>query len=120
MRLYARHARMDLHPTVACVGIPDLGAAPGGAARVEDAGAAGIELADAIGREVRGAGHGPDIAASLGLGCRLLVYEDRAFALTREGNVTLLAARDEDAASLVLWASLPDRSEAARRRSSRS
>lgn len=105
MRLYAHHAGMDLHPTVACVGIPSLSAAPQEAGRVEDAGSAGIEIADAIGREVRGAGHGPDIAASLGLGCRLLVYEDRAFALAREGNVTLLAGRDEEAASLVLWAS---------------
>ena len=103
MRLYARRARLDVHPTVACVGIPKLDAAPEAARRVEDAGEDGIALADAIGREIRGAGHGPDIAASLDLGFRLLVYEDRAFALTREGSVALLAARDEEAAELALW-----------------
>ncbi len=103
IRLYSRRAGMDLHPSVTCLGIPDLSGAPDLAARVEEAGDAGVALADSIGREVRGAGHGPDISASLALGCRLLVYEDRAFALIRDGNVTLLAGRDEEAASLVMW-----------------
>ena len=106
MRLYAQHAGMDLLPTVACVGDPRPEAAPDAAARVEDAGEAGIALADAIGREIRGAGHGPDIAASLGLGGRLIVFEDRAFALAREGIVTLLAGRDEEAAAIALWGGL--------------
>jgi ribosomal protein S18 acetylase RimI-like enzyme len=106
MRLYARHAGMHVAPSVAALGIPKLDAAPAEAARVEDAGNAGIALADAIGRELRGAGHGPDIEASLELGCRLLVYEDRAFALTREGFVVLLGARDEEAAALALWGAL--------------
>lgn len=108
MRLYARHAGMHVHPTVACVGIPMLDAAPSLATRVEDAGSAGIALADAIGREIRGAGHGPDVAASLELGCRLLVFEDRAFALVREGLVVALAGRDDEAAALALWAALLD------------
>lgn len=103
MRLYAHHAGMDLHPAVACVGIPDLSRAPACAAAVEDAGESGIALADAIGREIRGAGHGPDLGPALRLGYRLLVFEDRAFVLAREGNVTLLAARDDEAASLALW-----------------
>ncbi len=55
---------------------------------------------------MRGAGHGPDLPTALTGGARLLVLEDRAFALMREGNAMLLAARDEDAAAAVLWAGL--------------
>jgi len=36
-------------------------------------------------------------------GARLLVYEDRAFALARGGNVMMLGARDEQAAQRLLW-----------------
>ena len=32
-----------------------------------------------------------------------MTYEDRAFALVRDANISLLAARDEEAASAVLW-----------------
>jgi len=103
MRLYAVTARLDVLPCVAAVGIPVLDQAPPQAARVEDAGEGGVDLADAIGREVRGAGHGIDIAAALRFGARLLTYEDRAFALVRDANISLLAARDEEAASAVLW-----------------
>lgn len=106
MRLYTDHAGMTLKPTVAAVGIPDLSRAPDDTAGVDDAGEAGIELADAIGREQRGAGHGPDLAACVGLGARLPVYEDRAFALAREGQVVLLGARDAQAAALALWGAL--------------
>jgi hypothetical protein len=70
---------------------------------VHDAGESGIDVADAIGRAVRGAGHGRDLAVPLAHGARLLVYEERAFGLARGGQVSLLAARDEEAAQLVLW-----------------
>lgn len=103
MRLYSHHAGMDVRPAVACLGIPDLGKAPDQAADVVDAGPAGVALAEAIGREVRGAGHGSDLDAALSLGCRLLVYEDRAFALARDGVVSLLAGRDDEAAAIALW-----------------
>jgi len=105
MRRYAR-AGFALRPCVAAMGIPDLRRAPDVVARVEDAGEDGIEVADAIGRAVRGAGHGPDIPTALAGGARLLVLEDRAFALMREGNAMLLAATDAEAASTVLWAGL--------------
>ncbi len=105
MRRYAR-AGFALAPCLAAMGIPDLSRAPDAVARVEDAGAAGIAAADRIGRVVRGAGHGRDLPVALAGGARLLVLEDRAFALMREGNVMLLAATDEDAAGTVLWAGL--------------
>ena len=53
---------------------------------IVDAGEAGIAVADAIGRELRGAGHGRDLPVPMAHGARLLVFEDRAFALARGSN----------------------------------
>lgn len=103
MRSYARLG-LDLRPAVAAGGtvdasrIPDIGG-------VVEAGEAGIETADAIGRAVRGAGHGRDLAVPLATGARLFVCEDRAFGVLRDGgDVMLLAGTDEEAATRVLWA----------------
>ena len=54
----------------------------------------------------RGTGYGDDLTLLLDSGSRLLAFEDRAVACVREGAVQLLAARDEDAAELILWAAL--------------
>jgi GNAT superfamily N-acetyltransferase len=106
MRRYGR-AGFALRPCVAAAGIPDRSRMPDGAARVEDAGDAGIAVADAIGRHVRGAGHGRDLPRFLENGSRLLVFEDRAFAvLAPAGRVLLLAGRDEEAARTVLWGTI--------------
>jgi len=102
MRRYAR-AGFELRPAVCAAGIVERERIPDGVAVVEDAGSAGVGLADAIGREVRGAGHGRDLPVILEAGNRLLVFEDRAFAVVREEGVALLAARDDAAASTVLW-----------------
>jgi GNAT superfamily N-acetyltransferase len=101
MALYARTG-LRIRPCIAAAGIPDLTRAPdlGG---VEDAGEAGIPIADAIGRELRGAGHGRDLPVPMAHGARLLVYQDRAFAVARGGNIIMLGARDEDAAQRALW-----------------
>jgi GNAT superfamily N-acetyltransferase len=101
MATYARTG-LAIRPCVAAAGIPDLERAPC-LDGVEDAGEAGIPLADAIGRELRGAGHGRDLPVPMAHGARLLVFEDRAFGLARGGTVTLLGARDEEAARRVLW-----------------
>jgi GNAT superfamily N-acetyltransferase len=105
MRGYASLG-LDLRPCVDAAGIvardrvPDLDG-------VEGAGADGIATADAIGRAVRGAGHGRDLPTVLAdPGARLLVLEDRAFAVMRDAHVMLLAGRDEEAATRVLWAAL--------------
>jgi GNAT superfamily N-acetyltransferase len=101
MRRYARLG-LDLRPCVSAVGIVDRARLPV-ADGVVDAGAHGIPVADAIGRAVRGAGHGVDLPVALATpGTRLLLFEDRAFALLRDGSVSLLAALDEDAAVRVL------------------
>jgi GNAT superfamily N-acetyltransferase len=105
MRRYAR-AGFALHAALSVAGIPVLDAAPPSAWDVPRLGPEGLAVADAIGRAVRGAGYGDDLGLLLDGGARLLLVEDRAFALAREGRLLLLAARDEDAARLVLWAVL--------------
>ncbi len=97
---------LDLRPCVAAAGIVDrerLGEAVG----VRDAGEAGIDVADAIGRAVRGAGHGRELRVALEHpAARLLVVEDRAFALLRDSHVQLVAGLDEEAATRALEGAL--------------
>jgi GNAT superfamily N-acetyltransferase len=103
MRRYARLG-LELRPAVAASGIvrPDARLDADG---VVEAGAEGIAVADAIGREVRGAGHGPDLPATLESGARLFLLEDRAFGVLRPpGGVMLIAGRDDEAAARVLRA----------------
>jgi GNAT superfamily N-acetyltransferase len=101
MRRYARLG-LDLRPCVAAAGIVDGGRLPA-ADGVRDAGPDGIPVADAIGRAIRGAGHGVDLPVALAApGTRLLLFEDRAFALVRDSDVALLAGLDEAAATRVL------------------
>jgi GNAT superfamily N-acetyltransferase len=101
MGIYARTG-LPIRPCVAAAGIPDLSRAPE-VNGVVDAGEAGIPLADAIGRELRGAGHGRDLPVPMAHGARLLVFEDRAFALARDNTLVVLGARDEQAAQHMLW-----------------
>jgi GNAT superfamily N-acetyltransferase len=102
MGIYARTG-LPIRPCVAAAGIPDLSRAPD-VDDVVEAGEAGLPLADAIGRELRGAGHGRDIPVPMAHGARLLVYKDRAFAVARASNLIMLGARDEPAAQHMLWA----------------
>jgi GNAT superfamily N-acetyltransferase len=104
MSTYA-HTGLPIRPCVAAAGIPDLSRAPD-VDDVVDMGEAGIALADAIGRELRGAGHGRDLPVPMAHGARLRVFEDRAFVLARGSNLIMLGARDEQAAQHVLWAQL--------------
>src|SRR3954454_5886463 len=116
MRRYARLG-LDLRPCVAAAGIPDRSRLAAQDGDVRDAGAEGIPVADAIGRAVRGAGHGVDLpvalrdpGARLGLrgdpGARLLLVEDRAFALVRQARITLVAGLDDASATRALNAAL--------------
>jgi GNAT superfamily N-acetyltransferase len=104
MGIYA-HTGLPIRPCVAAAGIPDLSRAPD-VDDVVEAGEAGLELADAIGRELRGAGHGRDLPVPMAHGARLLVFEDRAFAVARGSNLIMLGARDVPAAQHLLWAVL--------------
>ena len=105
MRRYARLG-LDLRPCVAAAGIVDRGRLPA-ADGVVEAGMAGIGVADAIGRAVRGAGHGIDLEVALDdPGAKLLLAEDRAFAVVREERIMLLAGLDDAAATRVLATAL--------------
>jgi ribosomal protein S18 acetylase RimI-like enzyme len=101
MRRYAR-AGFELRPTVAAAGIVDRSAIPAGLP-VRETGAAGLELAAEVDREIRGAAHGPDLEEMLRHPFRLHVCDDRGYVVEREGHVVLLAARDEEAAAALLW-----------------
>jgi GNAT superfamily N-acetyltransferase len=105
IRRYAS-AGFDLHPAVDAGGVPDLRRAPDAAASAVDAGAGGIPVADRLWREVRGAGLGRDIPSMLDAGGRLLLIEDRAAVIARGAQIWALAARDDEAAALAMWAAL--------------
>jgi GNAT superfamily N-acetyltransferase len=101
MRLYGTTG-LRLLPCVAAAGIADLAAAPDLSA-VHDGGPDDFALIDAIGRELRGAGHGPDLPVLHEVGSRFVVVEDRAFAVYRGSRMILIGGRDEEAAALALW-----------------
>jgi GNAT superfamily N-acetyltransferase len=102
LRAYAR-AGFAMHPAVEATGRPGPGAAP---PSVREGGPADLPLTEAVDRAVRGAAHGDDLMAMLATGNRLLVVPDRGYAVLREGEVRLLAARDAQAARDLLRAAL--------------
>jgi GNAT superfamily N-acetyltransferase len=101
MRLYGQTG-LPLLPCIAAAGIADLARAPDLCA-VRDGGHGDLDLVDAIGRELRGAGHGVDLPVLLEVGTRLAVVEDRAFALYRGHRLILAGGRDDASATLALW-----------------
>jgi hypothetical protein len=66
-----------------------------------------IEALAGLTREIRGAPHAPELRYALRGGGRLLLAGDRGFAVAHPGqSVWLLAARDEEAATALLWSGL--------------
>lgn len=64
-------------------------------------------LLDRVSRHVRGAAHARgDLEVALANGYRLLVCDDRGWALERDGSPGLVAALDDDAATDLLWSCL--------------
>jgi hypothetical protein len=102
LRLYAGLG-LDLHPAMAAAGIADLSRAPDLAARVEPG---PVEATEPVSRHVRGASHVRDLPVSLRRGSRVLVLEDRAWALVSPelAYVHAIAGCDEEAATAALWA----------------
>jgi hypothetical protein len=73
---------------------------------VRDGDARDLPLTERVDLAVRGAAHGSDIDALLRAGCRMLVIEDRGYAVIGGAAVRILAALDEEAAVDLLRAAL--------------
>ena len=105
MRRYAR-AGFDLRPQVAAAGMIDRERVPAPHPDLRGGTGDDLDATQAVSRFVRGATHAPDIPNQLANGCQLLVLGDRGFAVHRAGSPRLLAARDEQAATALLWGAL--------------
>ena len=101
MRLYGQTG-LPLLPCVAAAGIADVTRGPDLGA-VRDGDDSDLALVDAIGRELRGAGHGADLPVLVEVGTKLVVVEDRAFAFYRGSRLILAGGRDDAGAALALW-----------------
>ena len=106
LRLYALSG-FSLLPTFAVAGAVHRAALPQPHGEVHAAAPADLEALAPISREVRGAPHTLELEWALRMGMRILRVGDRGFAVVSPGRgVWLLVARDEQAASQLLWASL--------------
>jgi GNAT superfamily N-acetyltransferase len=105
MRRYAL-AGFELRPCVTFAGIVDRGAIPASLRSRRGSVVDDRELCDRVSRHVRGAAHGPDIAAMEAVGCTLLVHDDGGWAAVREGSPALVAALDDAIATDLLWSAL--------------
>jgi GNAT superfamily N-acetyltransferase len=70
------------------------------------------DLVDAVGRHVRGAGHGRDVPAWLETGCRIEVHEDGGFSVRHQGRVVGVAALAPEIAAGLLRSALRQTQEA--------
>src|SRR3954471_16635987 len=112
LRAY-RRAGFDFHPAAGAGGVPRRLQTP---PTVREGGLEDVPLSERVDRAVRGGAHGPDIAAMFAIGLRMLVVEDRGYAIISDTRTFLLAARDEDAARDLLRgavAQTPDGQECA-------
>lgn len=102
MRRYAR-AGFRLLPCVAAAGAINRARLPAGLrARPGDA-EDDRALIDAASRHVRGAAHGPDVAAMVAAGDGLLVLDGGGWAVHRDGAPIAVAALNEAAATDLMW-----------------
>ncbi len=106
LALYAR-AGFSPRPTLQATGPVNRRALRPQTADVEPATVDDLEALADISREIRGAPHTTEIEYALSRGAELLRIRDRGFAVAQPGNgVWLLVARDERAASALLWSAL--------------
>ncbi len=106
LRLYAL-AGFSLQPTFQAEGAVDRRALPSANGAVRDGDASDLEALAPISRTLRGAAHTTELAFALRRGSRLLRLGDKGFCVVAPGHaVWLLAARDVDAATALLWSAL--------------
>ena len=98
LRSYARLG-LAMHPAVRALGRPRNVAMP---PEVRPGTRADLPLTVLVDRAVRGAAHGEDVGALLDLGGKMLVLDERGYAIVRDGTVRILAATDEAAAATLL------------------
>jgi predicted N-acetyltransferase YhbS len=114
LRLYAR-AGFTLHPTFEAVGPLDRRALPRPDRDIREGAGGDLEAVAAISREIRGAPHTPELELALRQGAKLLRLGDRGFAVSQPPHgVWLLVARDDAAATALLWSALALAGESAR------
>ena len=94
---------LDLVPAAAAAGVPRGARAPAGVRR---GGPDDAPLIAEVDHLVRGAAHGDDVDKLVAGGHRLLVDPGRGYVTIGRGSVSLLAARDEEAATGLLRAAL--------------
>jgi GNAT superfamily N-acetyltransferase len=102
IRAYARLG-LEVHPSLNASGVPRHVTTPEG---IRTGNQDDIPLTEAVDRYVRGAAHGADIGAQLDMGQTLLIAPERGYAVVGEGELRLLAAFDDEAASDLLRAAL--------------
>jgi GNAT superfamily N-acetyltransferase len=106
LRLYA-DCGFALHPTFEASGVVDRRRLPALGGSVHEDDGADLEGLAGVTRSVRGAPYTDELRFALAQGARLLRIADRGFALVNaEGMLWGLVARDEDAASALLWNAL--------------
>jgi GNAT superfamily N-acetyltransferase len=105
MRLYAR-AGFSLLPTLQTDGAVDQRSLQPVNGAVRDGGLADLDALASISRDVRGAPHTLELEYALGLGGQLLVADAGFTVVHPEWGVWLLVAREEEAATALLWAAL--------------
>jgi predicted N-acetyltransferase YhbS len=108
MRAYAC-AGFKLRPSVTLSGTPDRRGLPAGLrSKLGDVDADG-ECCDAVARDVRGAGYGPDLPFIVSeQDFTLLTCGDGGFSLHRDGSTVLLCARDPATATDLLLSAIAD------------
>lgn len=103
LRLYAARG-FSLHPTFGATGIVDRRALPRNDGGVREDGRAELESFAELTRSIRGAPYDGELRYALRRGGRLLRLGDRGFTVVgEEGRIWALVARDEEAASALLW-----------------
>jgi predicted N-acetyltransferase YhbS len=106
LRLYGR-AGFSLRPTFEAAGRLDRRALPRPDARVRLEERPDLEALEELAREIRGAPYTPELELSLRQGGRLLRMGDRGFSVAHPVfGIWLLVARDEAAATALLWNAL--------------
>lgn len=108
---YAALPDFEVHPTVTASGVPRRPVRLNPAVR--HGSVADLDTASAIDVELREGAHGPDLQHLLGEGATLLVLDGQGYAVVDHGNVSLLAALDEAAATSLLRTALVVAAESA-------